>query len=52
MRDDMKIERKRPGLFLIEISDTVLGTINNCINDAVDLMGEGEFHARVGVVRQ
>lgn len=48
----MKIERKDPDLFSIEVSGADLGVINNCINDAIDLMSEGEFHARVGVSRQ
>ncbi len=49
---DMEIEKKAPGIFMIEISDHDLGVINNCINDAIELMVEGEFHARVGVSRQ
>lgn len=48
----MKIEKKTSGLFAIDISDHDLGIINNCINDAIDLMEEGEFRARVGVTRQ
>ncbi len=29
-----------------------LVTIKNCMNDATDLMGEDEFHARVGAERK
>lgn len=48
----MKITRKPDGSFLLEVTEDELVTINNCINDATDLMGEGEFHARVGVERR
>jgi hypothetical protein len=27
-------------------------TIKNCMNDATDIMGEDEFHARVGAERK
>jgi hypothetical protein len=48
----MKISREPNGLSLLEVTETELITINNCINDAADLMRDGEFHARVGVERQ
>jgi hypothetical protein len=50
--DDMKIEKRGEGFFSILISHDDLGIINNCINDAIDLMVEDQFHARVGVSRQ
>ena len=48
----MKITRRPDGSFLLEVTETELVTINNCINDATDLMSDGEFHARVGVERR
>jgi hypothetical protein len=43
----MKIEKKGDG-FLIETSPDELGIINNCINDAIDLISPKEFGTRVG----
>ncbi len=45
----MKITRSGNGIFFIEASEGELVTINNCINDASDLLGDAEFQIRVGV---
>ncbi len=44
----MKIEEKTPGLFSIQIAKDDLRIINNCINDALDLISPEEFPSRVG----
>ncbi|HEY4078922.1 MAG TPA: hypothetical protein VGM26_18480 [Rhizomicrobium sp.] len=43
----MKIE-KRGTSFFIEVSRDELGILNNCINDAMDLISPKEFGTRVG----
>jgi hypothetical protein len=43
----MKIGKKG-GNFLIEASQDELGILNNCINDAIDLINPKEFGTRVG----
>lgn len=44
----MKIEKGTPDLFVIEIARDDLRIINNCINDAIDLISPKEFGTRVG----
>jgi hypothetical protein len=52
MRVAMKIVRIDDQTFHVEVSQTEVITIGNCVNDAADLLSENEFHARVGVERQ
>lgn len=44
----MNIEKKGQ-LFLIEATRDELGILNDCINDAIDLISPKEFGTRVGV---
>ena len=44
----MKIEKGASDLFIIEIARDDLRIINNCINDAIDLISSKEFGTRVG----
>ncbi len=48
----MKIDKKTSDDFIAYLSKDELRIINNCINDAVQLMVADEFHARVGATQQ
>jgi hypothetical protein len=48
----MKIVRVDDQTFHLEVSQTELITISNCVNDAADLLSENDFHARIGIERQ
>ncbi len=49
---DMRIEEKAPGFFFVQIARDDLRIINNCINDALDLISPEEFPSRVGATPQ
>ena len=44
----MKIEAESTDRYLVTVSPGELRLINNCINDAMDLMEDAEFQTRTG----